>query len=331
MNFLVIGGAGYIGSHFVREALRQNHHVTVMDNLSRGHRSSVAPTVPFIKADLLDQKALAKVLKDQKFEAIFHFAAFALVGESVSEPGLYYENNSEGVRILLDAMKHYQPKTAMIFSSSCAVFGVPENLPIAEGDAKNPISPYGRSKLVAEWMLEDFSKAYGLKTMALRYFNACGADPDGGIGEDHVPETHLIPNILLSALKKDAITIFGQDFPTRDGSCVRDYIHVTDLADAHIKAAEFLLKQKDGTFETLHLGTGEGYSNFEILQAAQKVVGQTIDYKLGPRRAGDPPELYADTRKMKGLLGFKPRYSELKSIIETAWEWHKTHPKGYSI
>ncbi len=330
MRYLVIGGAGYIGSHFVREALRQGHECHVYDNFCRGHRASVPTDVKVIEADLLDEKVLRSTLSQKPaYDAVFHFAAFALVGESVAQPDIYYKNNTEGVRLLLDALRDLSRETVLVFSSSCAVFGVPERLPIAEGDRKQPMSPYGRSKLVAEWMMEDYATAYGLKGLALRYFNACGADASGKIGEDHEPESHLIPNVLRQSLSGKQLTIFGSDFPTKDGTCVRDYIHVTDLADAHIKAASYLVKQKPAFFDAIHLGTGNGYSNLEIVAAAGKVLGRELPYALGDRRAGDPPALYADNRKARELLGFETKYSDLSTIMASALRWHENYPNGY--
>ncbi len=326
----MIGGAGYIGSHFVWEALRQGHSCTVYDNLSRGHRASVPREVKLIEADLLDSETLRTTLQEEQFDSIFHFAAYALVGESVAEPDLYYENNGEGVRCLLNAMRAVKSTAGLVFSSTCAIFGTPSKLPMTEDDPKNPISPYGRSKLIAEWLIEDSCRAYGIKAMSLRYFNACGADPSGMIGEDHQPETHLIPNILRSVLAGQELTVFGRDFPTRDGTCVRDYIHVSDLADAHIKAALTLHAAATGTYETVNLGTGRGYSNLEVIEAVERVLRQKIVYKFGARRAGDPAELYADNTKAKRLVAFVSRYSDLDSIVRTALRWHKDHPAGYS-
>ncbi|MBC7660620.1 MAG: UDP-glucose 4-epimerase GalE [Chitinophagaceae bacterium] len=329
MRFLVIGGAGYIGSHFVREAMRQGHACTVYDNLERGFRASLPADINFVKANLLDHAALEKTLTSDSFDAIYHFAAFALVGESVSKPELYYENNVEGVRVLLDTMVKLKSQAALIFSSSCAVFGTPHKLPISEEDPKNPLSPYGKSKMIDEWMIEDYCHAHGIRGMALRYFNACGADKDGGIGEAHDPETHLIPNVLRAALAKETVTIFGDDFDTKDGTCVRDYIHVTDLADAHIKAATYLCAQKGPFYDAIHLGTGDGFSNLDILKAAEKVLGHKIEYQIGPRRAGDPAGLYADNRKAKKVLGFVTCYSDLETILKTALNWHLEAPHGY--
>lgn len=329
MRFLVIGGAGYIGSHFVREAQRQGHSSVVYDNLSRGFRASLASDIECVEADLLDEAKLRSTLVDGRFDAVFHFAAFALVGESVEKPELYYHNNVEGVKVLLDVLREMPKAPALIFSSSCAVFGIPEKLPIAEGDAKNPVSPYGKSKLIDEWMIADYCQAYGLRAMALRYFNACGADQEGGIGEAHDPETHLIPNVLRAALKGETVTIHGDDFETRDGTCVRDYIHVTDLSAAHIRAASVLLGKTGAFFDAVHLGTGKGYSNLEILQAAEKVLGRKVSYQMGPRRAGDPAGLYADNKKAQAVLEFNPKFSDLETILRTALAWHQEYPTGY--
>lgn len=330
MRFLVIGGAGYIGSHFVWEALRQGHSCVVYDNLSRGHRASIPPEVKLIEADLLDSGTLQKTLKEDAFDSIFHFAAFALVGESVEKPDIYYENNGEGVRRLLNVMRSEKSKASLVFSSTCAIFGTPLKVPMVEDDPKVPISPYGRSKLLAEWLIEDACRAYGIKAIALRYFNACGADPSGAIGEDHQPETHLIPNVIRSTLLGLELTIFGRDFPTADGTCVRDYIHVSDLADAHIKAASHLQALPAGSFDVVNLGTGRGYSNLEVVEAVERILGRKIPYKFGARRPGDPSELFADNTKARRVLGYVSRYSDLDTIIRTALKWHKDHPKGYA-
>ncbi len=329
MRFLVIGGAGYIGSHFVREAKRQGYEPVVYDNLCRGFRQSVDKDVRFIEANLLDKATLEKAFREKSFDAVFHFAAFALVGESVAQPEIYYENNVEGVKVLLDVMRGLEKIPALIFSSSCAVFGTPTKLPISEDDPKKPLSPYGKSKLVDEFIIEDYCAAHKMRAMALRYFNACGADKDGGIGEAHDPETHLIPNVLRAALKGETVTIFGDDFDTPDGTCVRDYIHVTDLAVAHIRAAEVLCAKSGSFYDALHLGTGHGYSNLDILRAAEKVLGVDVKYKIGARRAGDPAGLYADNRRAKEVLGFEPTCSDLETILSSALKWHKLAPLGF--
>lgn len=329
MRFLVIGGAGYIGSHFVREAKRQGHEPVVYDNLSRGHRASIDESVEFIEADLLDKQRLMAVLEGKRFDAVFHFAAYALVGESVTQPEIYYANNVEGVRTLLEVLRGLAEAPVLIFSSTCAVFGTPQKLPISEDDPKKPQSPYGKSKLMNEWMIEDYCAAHGLRAMALRYFNACGADQEGGIGEAHEPETHLIPNVLRAALKGEGLTIFGDDFDTPDGTCVRDYIHVTDLAEAHIKAAVVLSSKKGAYFDAIHLGTGQGYSNLDILRAAEKVLGKKVSYEIGPRRAGDPAGLFADAGKARTVLGFEAARSRLETILTSALAWHRAFPEGF--
>lgn len=329
MRFLVIGGAGYIGSHFVREATRQGHSSLIFDNLSRGFRASLPVENEFIEGDLLDSALLTKVMEAGNFDAVYHFAAYALVGESVADPEIYYRNNVEGVKVLLDVLRSMPSPPVLVFSSSCAVFGTPSKVPIAEEDAKNPLSPYGKSKLVNEWMIADYCQAYGLRAMALRYFNACGADLDGGIGEAHDPETHLIPNVLRAALLGEALTIHGGDFETRDGTCERDYIHVTDLAAAHVRAALVLNSKDRAFFDALHLGTGTGYTNLEIVKAAEKVLGQAVTFTVGPRRAGDPAKLFADNTRARSVLGFSPKYSDLDTILRTALVWHKAYPRGF--
>lgn len=330
MKLLVVGGAGYIGSHFIGLAMSQGHKCAVFDNLSTGHRQAVPEECAFFEADLLDRKAIEQALRAFEPDAVLHFAALALVGESVQNPSQYYVNNVEGVRLLLECLRQWQRDCPLIFSSTCAVFGIPENLPIAEDDRKKPISPYGRSKLMAEYLLEDYAAAYGMKTCALRYFNACGAAESGEIGEDHQPETHLIPNILRSVLRGESLTIFGGDFPTADGTCVRDYIHVDDLADAHLRAINFLQKQSGSCFEAIHLGQGKGYSNLEIVQAAQRVLGREVAYVIGDARPGDPPALFSSVAKAKRLLGFSASHSDLDHILRTALKWHESHPNGFA-
>jgi UDP-glucose 4-epimerase len=330
MKFLVIGGAGYIGSHFVGQAEEAGHRCLVLDNLSTGYRQALSSDVKLVEGDLLDQKLVGDLLTEYQPDAVFHFAACALVGESMSQPHKYYANNVEGVRRLLEAIRQKHPTSVLIFSSTCAVFGVPARLPIAEDDLKQPISPYGRSKLMAEYLIEDYARAYGLKGVALRYFNACGAHPNGQIGEDHQPETHLIPNVLRSVLRGESLSIFGRDMATPDGTCVRDYIHVLDLAKAHLQAAIYLTEQTPGCFEAIHLGTGEGISNLEIVEAAGRVTNRSVAYEFADPRPGDPPMLFADHKKAEQLLDFRPEFSDVDTIIRTAWEWHRHHPEGYA-
>jgi len=329
MKFFVIGGAGYIGSHFVRVATDSGHDCVVYDNFCLGHRAALQPETTLIVGDLLASKDLSAALAAEAPDAVFHFAAFALVSESVIDPKRYYENNVEGVRTLLNVMKKLCPTTPLIFSSTCAVFGVPSRLPIAEDDPKAPFSPYGRSKLMAEYLIEDYVHAYQMKGMSLRYFNACGAHPSGEIGEDHQPETHLLPNIIKAAMSGGELQIFGSNFPTPDGTCLRDYIHVMDLAESHLEAAMYLLEKPAGTYDAIHLGTGQGYSNLEILRTVEEVLGQKLLFRFTKARAGDPPALFASTDKAKRLLGFTPKYSDLTSIISSALRWHQKNPLGY--
>lgn len=324
MTFLIIGGAGYIGSHFIRHCLDQNHQCVAYDNLSTGHSHAVDKRCPLIEGDLLDADKLRETIKEHKVSAIFHFAAKALVGESVDHPSLYYVNNVEGVRTLLELLRTEFKELPLVFSSTCAVMGIPKSLPIKESDEKNPISPYGKTKLVAEFLIEDYARAYGLRGISLRYFNACGAHSSGDIGEAHEPETHLIPNIIKKALKGETLQVFGQNFDTPDGTCVRDYIHVTDLAIAHLKAVEKLFKEKAGFYDVMQLGTGKGYSNLEIIKATEKVMQQEIDYEMSEPRPGDPASLYASIEKAQSYLDFEPKHSSLENILGTALRWHKS-------
>jgi UDP-glucose 4-epimerase len=329
MKFFVIGGAGYIGSHFVAEALAQGHQCLVYDNLSTGHRKSVPPQVELVEASILDEKTLLETLKRHQPDAVLHYAALTLVGESVEHPDRYYENNVIGVIRLLDSIKALNPKPVLIFSSSCAVFGNPVRVPVAEDDPKAPISPYGRTKLVAEFMIEDYARAFGFKGMALRYFNACGAHQDGHIGEDHQPETHLIPNVIRAAFNKTPVTIFGNNYPTKDGTCVRDYIHVTDLAISHIEAAKYLTTPEAAPFTAIHLGTGQGESNLDVVEKIGAAMGEKVEYKISTPREGDATALFADNQRAKDTLRFNPLHSDLTNIATTALQWHRTHPNGY--
>ncbi|HUE70829.1 MAG TPA: UDP-glucose 4-epimerase GalE [Pirellulaceae bacterium] len=325
MNILVTGGAGYVGSHAVRLLVSRQHDIWVYDNLSRGHRSAV-PAGRLITGDLSDQAHLTRVLEANRIEAVMHFAAFALVGESVSDPALYYGNNLLGTFHLLEAMRAAGVQK-LVFSSTTATYGTPEKMPIAETTPQQPINPYGFSKLAVERMLDDYSHAYGLSFAALRYFNAAGASADGTIGEDHLPESHLIPIVLQVALgQRESIAIFGDDYPTPDGTCIRDYVHVEDLADAHLLALERL---GGGRRLKLNLGTGRGYSVREVIDACRKITGHAIPAVLGPRRPGDPPELVADSTLARETLGWSPKYATIESIVETAWRWHQGHPRGY--
>lgn len=326
MNILVVGGAGYIGSHAVRLLLDAGHGVTVYDNLSRGHAAAV-PDGLLVQGELADRAKLVATMTDHKIDAVMHFAAFALVNESVNDPSLYYRNNVIAALELLDAMREADVKK-IVFSSTTATYGEPDVIPIAETTLQQPINPYGFTKLVIEQALADYAAAYGFGYAALRYFNAAGARPDGSIGEDHDPESHLIPIVLQVALgQREHITVFGDDYPTPDGTCIRDYIHIDDLGEAHLAALERL---QPGKGICVNLGTGCGTSVREIIDACREVTGHPIPEVNGKRREGDPPELVADARLAKKLLGWQARYTDVKSIIETAWRWHQAHPNGYA-
>jgi UDP-glucose-4-epimerase GalE len=325
MRILVTGGAGYIGSHTVKLLLARRHDVWIYDSLVFGHRAAV-PAERLIVADLADSAALDHAFVAHRIEAVVHFAAFAFVGESVTHPAKYWQNNLVNSVSLIDHCRRHGV-SRFVFSSTCATYGIPEQVPITEETPQRPINPYGQTKLAVERALADFAAAYGLGYTALRYFNAAGAASDGSIGEDHHPETHLIPLVLQTALgQRPHIELFGSDYPTPDGTCIRDYIHVDDLADAHLRALERI---EPGKCLCLNLGTGRGHSNREVIQAAERVTGKKIPVKEGPRRAGDPPQLVAAADKARDVLGWKPRYPDLEMIIETAWNWHRTHPKGY--
>jgi len=315
---LVTGGAGYIGSHTAKGLARSGYRVVVYDNLSRGHRWAVK-WGPFEEGDLLDQERLRRVLTEHRVEAVLHFAAFAAVGESMQDPELYFHNNVAGSLSLLEAMRASQVRR-IVFSSTCAVYGVPEIVPMTEDNPKAPASPYGESKLMVEKMLHWAGVCHGLQWMALRYFNAAGCDADGETGETHDPETHLIPSLLDAALgRRPACPIFGSDYPTPDGTCIRDYIHVTDLADAHVRALRHL--ESGHPSLALNLGTGDGYSVNQILSAAEGVVGKPIPIVPQGRRPGDPPRLVAAPQRAFATLGWKPAHSSIENIIATAWRW----------
>lgn len=327
MAILVCGGAGYIGSHTVRKLLALGEEVIIVDSLITGHRAAVSPEVKFYECDIRDKASLKKIFAENKIEAVFHFAAFALVGESVKLPLKYFSNNVYGMQILLEAMTE-AGVDKIIFSSTCAVYGEPERIPIDEEDAKNPTNPYGESKLIMEKMIRWVGAAHGVRYVSLRYFNASGASEDGSIGEDHHPETHLIPLVLQVPLgKRDFITIFGTDYPTPDGTCIRDYIHVLDLADAHICALNYL--RAGGESNIFNLGTGHGFSVKEIIDAAEKVTGLEIKKEFGARRAGDPARLVDSGEKARKILQWTPRFDDVEKIIATAWNWHKSHPNGF--
>jgi len=325
MKILVTGGAGYVGSHAVRYLLGAGHTVCVYDNLSRGHRQAVTKDF-LIEGDLEDREKLVHALRTRRIEAVMHFAAFALVGESVADPAMYYRNNLVDAINLAEAMRAADVKK-IVFSSTTATYGVPQQLPISEDEPQLPINPYGFTKLAFERLLDDYAHAYGWSFAALRYFNAAGASPRGDLGEDHDPETHLIPIVLQVALgQREAITIFGEDYPTPDGTCIRDYVHVDDLADAHLRALE---KLGPGIKIKVNLGTGTGYSVREVIEACRRVTGHPIPTVVGERRPGDPPALVADSSRARQLLGWAPKYTSIDEIVATAWRWHSSHPRGY--
>ena len=326
MNILVTGGAGYVGSHAVRRLQQCGHQVWVYDNLSTGHREAVLPD-QLIEGELSDRPLLESLLTEKSIEVVMHFAALALVGESVTNPAKYYQNNVLGSFQLLEAMRHTDVRK-LIFSSTTAVYGNAEEVPIHEGLPCCPINPYGWTKYLVEKMLSHYCQAYDFGYVALRYFNAAGATADGSIGEDHDPESHLIPLVLQVALgQRDAITLFGEDYPTPDGTCVRDYVHVDDLAQAHQLALETL---QPGNGLHLNLGSGTGASVREVIEACRRVTGHPIPVVCGERRPGDPPILIADSRQAKGVLQWEPEFTEIEQIVQSAWHWHQVHPDGFS-
>lgn len=327
MTILVLGGAGYIGSHTVYELIDNGEDVVIIDNLLTGHEEAVHPKARFYKGDIRDKEFLDSVFKKEKIDAVIHFAASSLVGESMEKPLKYYDNNLCGTKILLDSMvEHGIDK--IVFSSTAAVYGEPERIPILETDKTEPTNTYGETKLSMEKMFKWIGKAHGLRYVSLRYFNACGAHVSGKIGEDHNPESHLIPLILqVPNGKREFISIFGEDYQTKDGTCIRDYIHVTDLAQAHILAVKYL--QNGGKSDIFNLGNGIGFSVKEVIETARKVTQNAIPAKVTPRRAGDPAKLIASSDKAKKVLGWKPQHAELDEIISTAWNWHKNHPDGF--
>ncbi len=325
MAILVTGGAGYIGSVAVEDLREQGETVVVLDNLVYGHRQAIDSSIPFYEGDIGDESLIQTIFSEHEIEACMHFSAFAYVGESVEKPQIYYKNNFIQTLKLLDVLIENDVKK-FIFSSTCATYGEPQYVPIDEKHPQLPTNPYGWSKFMVERALADYDAAYNLKYVALRYFNACGAS--GGCGEDHNPETHLIPLILFVAQgKRDSISIFGDDYPTPDGTAVRDYIHISDLSQAHLLALEHL--RKGGDSEFINLGNGSGYSVKEVVEAARKITGVKIEAKIAPRRAGDPSRLVADARKAREVLGWNPQFPEIERIIESAWAWHSANPEGY--
>jgi UDP-glucose 4-epimerase len=327
MAILVLGGAGYIGSHTVYELIDAGRDVVVADNLLTGFRAAVHPKARFYQLDIRDQAALDALFEKEQIEGVIHFAASSQVGESMADPLKYYDNNLWGTTVLLKSMvAHGVDK--IVFSSTAATYGEPETVPILETDKTVPTNCYGQTKLAMEQMMRWVSQAHGLRYVALRYFNACGAHPSGKIGEAHDPETHLIPLILqVPNGQRAKISIFGDDYPTADGTCIRDYIHVSDLAQAHILALDYLLR--GGENNVFNLGNGVGFSVKEVIDVARAVTGHPIPAETTPRRAGDPAQLVASSEKAKSVLGWNPQYADLTTIVESAWKWHKAHPKGY--
>lgn len=317
MKILVTGGAGYIGSIAVKSLQSVGYDVVTFDNLSYGHKESV--NCPLIVGDLVDREFLFKSFENQKFDGVIHFAAYALAGESMKDPQKYFLNNLTGGLNLLELMKRNQIKN-IIFSSTCAVYGTPNNLPVTEKESKKPESVYGESKLMFEKVLEWYDKIFGIKYINLRYFNAAGAALDGSLGEDHDPETHIIPRAINSALSSNPFLLYGDDYDTPDGTCIRDYIHVLDLASAHISALNKLTETRES--DDINLGAGKGYSNLEVLDTVKKISGVDFPIEKKPRRAGDPAIVYADNSKAKEELGFIPKYSDLETIVKSAWNWH---------
>jgi UDP-glucose 4-epimerase len=323
---LVTGGAGYIGSITVEFLRNRGESVVVLDNLSRGHRAAVNSNVVFYEGDVGDRVLVARITKENEIESCIHFAAFAYVGESVQDPRKYFENNVEQGIALIGAL-HQAGVTRIVLSSSCATYGTPEHLPICETARQLPVNPYGWSKLLLERALASYDLSYGMRFVALRYFNAAGATQT--LGEHHSPETHLIANALRTALgKQKEVSVFGDSYPTPDGTAIRDYVHVSDLAEAHASALAYLRRGKDSEF--LNLASGRGYSVLEVIECARQVTGKTITVRIEPPRLGDPPELIADPSKAKQVLGWTATESDLTSIIRSAWEWHFRHPEGYA-
>ncbi len=327
MTIAVLGGAGYIGSHTVKRLLATGEDVIVLDNLITGHRKAVDKRARFYQGDIRDFQFLSSVFSQEKVDGIVHFAAFSVVPESMKNPLKYFDNNTCGMVTLLEAMNQFGIKR-IVFSSTAATYGEPKQIPIKETDPQLPTNAYGESKLAMEKIMHWADLADGLKFVALRYFNVAGAMPDGSIGEDHNPETHLIPIILqVAAGKRPSLQIYGNDYPTKDGTNIRDYVHVLDLADAHVLALKYLEAGNSST--AFNLGSATGFSNMEILQAARKVTGEPIPASIGPRRPGDPSTLIASSDKAKELLGWKPQFDNIEKIIETAWKWHVSNPEGF--
>ena len=327
MSILVCGGAGYIGSHTVHQLVEKGEDVVIVDNLQTGHMGAVNPKAKFYKGDIREAEVLDRIFTENKIDAVVHFAANSLVGESMTNPLKYFNNNVYGMQVLLEAIVR-NGIDKIVFSSTAATYGEPERIPIMEDDRTEPTNPYGQSKLIMEKMMKWVSLANGIRYVSLRYFNAAGAIEDGSIGEDHSPETHLIPLILQVPLgKRDHITVFGEDYPTPDGTCLRDYIHVLDLADAHVLAIDYL--RRGGESNIFNLGNGQGFSVKEMIEAAREATGLDIKVEIGERRAGDPAQLIASSEKARKVLGWQPKFTDVKAVIGTAWKWHQQHPEGY--
>ena len=329
MAVLVLGGAGYIGSHTVYELIEAGRDVVVADNLLTGFRAAVHPKARFYELDIRNRAALDQLFQREHIEGVIHFAASSQVGESMEQPLKYYDNNLWGTTCLLESMVAHGVDR-IVFSSTAAVYGEPERIPILEADKTEPTNCYGETKLAMEKLMGWTSRAHGLRYVTLRYFNACGAHPSGAIGEAHNPETHLIPLILqVPNGQRPQVSIFGEDYPTQDGTCVRDYIHVCDLAQAHVLALNYLLA--GGENNVFNLGNGVGFSVKEVLETARQVTGHPIPAQAAPRRAGDPAQLVASAERAKSILGWQPKYHRLETIVSTAWDWHKKHPNGYQL
>ena len=327
MSVLVCGGAGYIGSHTSHQLIKNGEDVIIIDNLQTGHRDALHKDAKFYEGDIRDRDFLRKVFKENDIEAVIHFAANSLVGVSMENPLSYYDNNVYGTQVLLEMMVEADIKK-IVFSSTAAVYGEPKQIPIVESDITNPTNTYGETKLAMEKMMKWTDQAHNMKYVSLRYFNVAGAIEGGYIGEDHQPETHLIPLILQVPLKKrEHITVFGEDYDTHDGTCIRDYIHILDLADAHIRALNYLRSGNESNI--FNLGSGNGFSVKEMIEAAKEATNEEIKVVIGDRRAGDPAKLVASSAKAKEILGWEPKYEDVKKMIKDAWVWHKNHPNGF--
>ena len=327
MSILILGGAGYIGSHAVDQLVHRGQQVIVIDNLQTGHKQAIHPEATFYEGDIRDKVFMQTVFAKEEIEGVIHFAANSLVGESVEKPLHYFNNNVYGTQIVLEVMEEFGVKP-IVFSSTAATYGEPKEMPIKETTPTNPKNPYGESKLMMEKMMKWCDNAYDMRYVALRYFNVAGAKGDASIGEDHTPESHLVPIILQVALgQRTSLGIFGDDYDTPDGTCIRDYVYIEDLIHAHVLALDYL--QNGGKSDVFNLGSNQGYSVNEMLLAAREVTGKEIPAEILPRRAGDPASLIASSEKAKAILGWQPKVTEIKEIIETAWKWHQSHPNGY--